>query len=73
MLTDGAVGMPEQVIEQAKLHSEAVRVFSFGVGSGCDQYLVEKSARAGRGTSTLVKDNDPNLNTLVIKALSCSM
>ena len=50
-----------------------MRVFSFGLGSGCDKNLVEGSAQAGRGTSTIVKDNDPNLNGLVIKALASAM
>lgn len=48
-------------------------MFSFGLGDGCDQFLVERSAQAGRGTSTIVKDNDPNLNGLVIKALLNAM
>ena len=61
------------MIEQARQHAERVRVFSFGLGSGCDKYLVENSAQAGRGTSTIVKDNDPNLNGLVVKALGAAM
>ena len=73
LLTDGAVRWPEQVIQQVKLHSDAVRVFSFGLGSGCDRDLVQKSALAGRGTSTIVRDNDQNLNGLVIKALATAM
>ena len=47
-----------------------MRVFSFGLGSGCDKQLVENLALAGRGTSTIVNDNDPNLSGLVVKALS---
>ena len=50
-----------------------MRVFSFGLGSGCDKFLVKNVAFAGRGTSTIVNDNDPNLNGLVIKALSSAM
>ena len=50
-----------------------MRVFSFGLGSGCDQNLVKNVAFAGRGTSTIVEDNDPHLNGLVIKALSCAI
>ena len=50
-----------------------MRVFTFGLGSGCDKFLVENTATAGRGTSTIVKDDDPNLNGLVIKALATAM
>ncbi len=73
LLTDGSVGAADRVIEKAREANETQRVFSFGLGSGCDRYLVEKVAVAGRGTSTIVKDNDPNLNGLVIKALSNAM
>ena len=48
-------------------------MFSFGLGEGCDRNLVTKVAEAGRGTSTIVRDNDPNLNGLVIRALSNAM
>ena len=61
------------MIEQARAHSDETRVFSFGLGEGCDTYLVTNVARAGRGTSTLVKDNDPNLNGLVVRALASAM
>ena len=64
---------PQQVIDQAKLHSQNVRVFSFGLGSGCDVDLVRGSAQAGRGTATIVRDQDPQLNGLVIRALSAAM
>lgn len=48
-------------------------MFSIGLGEGCDRELVTRVASAGRGTSTIVRDNDPNLNGLVIKALSNAM
>lgn len=69
LLTDGSVSHPEKVIQQAGACADNVRVFSFGLGDGCDKSLVENSARAGRGTSTILMDNDPSLNGLVIKAL----
>lgn len=60
-------------MSQARKHNRTTRVFSFGLGSGCDEKLVKESANAGRGTSTIVGDNDPNLNGLVIKALLNAM
>ena len=53
--------------------NDTQRVFTFGLGNGCDEDLVKRSAQAGRGTYTIVKDDDPNLNGLVIKALGQSM
>ena len=73
LLTDGAVCEPNQVIEEARLMRDDVRVFSFGLGSGCDENLVTQVAKAGRGTSTIVKDGSTDLNGLVITALSNSM
>ena len=54
LLTDGSVSSPQEVIAQATQHSDSARVFSFGLGSGCDRDLVINSARAGRGTYTIV-------------------
>ena len=50
-----------------------IRVFSFGLGSGCDEQLVTQVAKAGRGTSTIVKDGCNDLNGKVINALSMAM
>ena len=69
LLTDGCVSDKNKVIDQARQYNDKVKVFTFGLGSGCDKQLVENTASAGRGTSTIVKDNDPNLNGLVIRAL----
>lgn len=69
LLTDGAVGSRNEVTDYARDHSETTRVYSFGLGSGCDRTLVRDVARMGRGTSTIVEDNAHNLNGLVIQAL----
>ena len=69
LLTDGDVSDRSQVIEQARQYNDKIRVFTFGLGSGCDKQLVQQTAEAGRGTYTIVADNDPNLNGLVIRAL----
>ena len=61
------------MIEQARQHSTEIRVFSFGLGSGCDEYLVNEVARAGRGSSTLVRDGGDELKACVIRSLSNAM
>ena len=37
ILTDGQVSDRDAVVNAARLHSEQVRVFTFGLGSGCDE------------------------------------
>ena len=73
LLTDGQVGNPDKVMEAARNASDVARVFTFGIGSGCDANLVKGTARAGRGTYTIVKDGCSDLNGLVIKALTNAM
>lgn len=73
MLTDGCVGDPESVCQLAAEHSDTIRVFTFGLGSGCDKNLVIGAARAGRGTHTIVEDGSADLNGQVIRALSNAM
>ena len=46
---------------------------SFGVGSGCDQILVNEMAKAGRGSSSFVFNNSSELNGLIVTALSKAM
>ena len=48
-------------------------MFSFGLGSSCDERLVKDVVVAGRGTSTIVRDGYSDLNGLVIRALSNAM
>ena len=48
-------------------------MFTFGLGSGCDEHLVKETARAGRGTATLVQDGGDQLKSCVIRALSNAM
>jgi len=54
LLTDGSVSSPDAVVYEAKASSDTMRIFSFGLGDGCDERLVNLTARAGRGTSTIV-------------------
>jgi hypothetical protein len=63
------VGNPDAVIELAREKSATIRVFTFGLGSGCDVNLCEKTASAGRGTCSIVKDGASDLNGQVIGAL----
>ena len=71
LLTDGQVGNSYAVIEQAKYQNDTIRTHTFGIGSGCDEHMVIETAKAGRGSYSLVKDNNSKeLNAKVINALA---
>ena len=40
LLTDGCVSSPGQLVQQAARESDQCRLFTFGLGSGCDEYMV---------------------------------
>jgi hypothetical protein len=71
LLTDGCVSNREAVIAKSQTGKDNIRVYTFGIGSGCDVYMVEQAAKNGRGSCSLVKNNDDetNLKELVILAL----
>ena len=47
-MTDGYVGNEEQIIAEVQRHPQA-RVFSFGIGSSVNRFLLDKMAEQGRG------------------------
>ena len=60
-LTDAYIGNDQDVIAAIRDNVRASRVFSFGIGSSVNRYLIEEMARAGRGASdivTLAEDAD---------------
>lgn len=56
-LTDGYVGNDFEIIGEVKKHPNA-RVFSFGIGSAVNRYLLDKIAEEGRGEAEFVTLND---------------
>jgi Ca-activated chloride channel family protein len=68
LLTDGGVAQPENVIKLIHDNINKGNVHTFGLGSGCDKTLVERAARAGQGSCSLVRDTN-NLKVNVISAL----
>jgi Ca-activated chloride channel family protein len=48
-MTDGYVGNDMQIIDAVKKNAGTTRVFSFGIGSSVNRYLLDGMARAGRG------------------------
>ena len=56
-MTDGYVGNEAEIIAEVQRHSNA-RVFSFGIGSSVNRYLLDKMAEAGRGEVEYVSLKD---------------
>ncbi len=65
-VTDGFVGNDMQIVGEIKKHPNA-RVFSFGIGTSVNRFLLDKMAQAGRGEAeyvTLQQDATPAANRL---------
>jgi Ca-activated chloride channel homolog len=59
-MTDGLIGGDEQVLGTLQSHlREETRIFSAGVGSSTNRYLITKMGELGRGASTLVNLHRP--------------
>ena len=56
-MTDGEVGNDEEIISEVQKHPNA-RVFSFGIGSAVNHFLLDKMAEYGRGEVEYVGLND---------------
>jgi hypothetical protein len=51
-------------------NNDDTKVFTFGIGTGCDEDLVKRAAEAGRGSYSMVVDNNPkDLKAKVVNAL----
>ena len=56
--TDGYIGNEEAILREEQRLLGPARLFSFGVGSSVNRYLLERMAVAGRGTVQYVLLND---------------
>ncbi|MFN3165683.1 MAG: VIT and vWA domain-containing protein [Phycisphaeraceae bacterium] len=58
-LTDGYIGNEKEILREMDQRIGGARVFSFGVGSSTNRYLLERMARVGRGAAAyLLPGND---------------
>ena len=71
LLTDGAVSNVNDVITEIETNCRynTARVFSIGIGNGCSELLVRRSARAGNGKSIIIGDND-NVQGKIVSLLN---
>jgi Ca-activated chloride channel homolog len=57
-LTDGYIGNETEILTAVKQRVGASRIFSFGVGSSPNRYLMDSMARLGRGAVAYLSDKD---------------
>jgi Ca-activated chloride channel family protein len=57
-LTDGYIGNEDEVLRLVGAHLGPARLFSFGVGSAVNRYLLEEMARIGRGAVEIVRPDE---------------
>ncbi len=59
-LTDGYIGNETQILAAIEKKLGPSRVFSFGIGSSVNRYLIQRMAEVGRGEAQFVRqDQDP--------------
>jgi Ca-activated chloride channel homolog len=60
-LTDGYVGNEAEILQRVQQKLGAARIFSFGIGSSVNRYLLTKLAQMGRGVAQFVRaDENPD-------------
>jgi Ca-activated chloride channel family protein len=57
-LTDGYIGNEGDILTAIRARLGAARIFSFGVGSSTNRYLLDQMAKAGRGAVAHVASGD---------------
>ena len=57
-MTDGYIGNDREIIGEVRRRVGAARIFSFGVGSSVNRYLMERMAKVGRGAVAFVGLDD---------------
>jgi Ca-activated chloride channel family protein len=60
LITDGYIGNDNEVISQVQQSLKpGNRLYSFGVGSSVNRFLLNRLAEVGRGTSVVVRQDEP--------------
>ena len=57
-MTDGFIGNEQQILQTLSQKLGASRIFSFGVGSSPNRYLMDRMAILGQGAVTYLSQND---------------
>jgi Ca-activated chloride channel family protein len=56
IITDGYIGMEKEVFQEIQNNLHQTNVFTFGIGSSVNRYLIEGIAKAGQGEPFVVTD-----------------
>jgi Ca-activated chloride channel family protein len=60
LLTDGYIGNDNQILAEVQKHLQTGnRLYSFGAGSSVNRFLLHRIAEIGRGTSTIIRHDEP--------------
>ncbi|HLO88074.1 MAG TPA: VIT domain-containing protein [Nostocaceae cyanobacterium] len=60
LLTDGYIGNENQILAEVKKKLKpGNRLYSFGAGSSVNRFLLNRIAEIGRGTSTIIRHDEP--------------
>ena len=60
LITDGYIGNDNEVIAAVQKNLKSGnRLYSFGVGSSVNRYLLERVAEVGRGTARVIRQDEP--------------
>jgi Ca-activated chloride channel family protein len=60
LLTDGYIGNDTEIIGTVRSRlPEGTRLYSFGVGSSVNRFLIDRLAEVGRGLARVVRPDDP--------------
>ncbi|MCD6052106.1 MAG: marine proteobacterial sortase target protein [Verrucomicrobia bacterium] len=57
-LTDGYIGNENEILAEINKRLDASRIFSFGIGSSVNRFLMDSMAKAGRGTVAYLGNNE---------------
>ena len=60
LLTDGYIGNEADVLAEVQQQlADGNRLYSFGVGSGVNRFLINRLAEIGRGTAQVIRQDEP--------------
>lgn len=63
-MTDGYIGNEAQILGEVNTRLGASRIFSFGVGSSVNRYLIERMAKIGKGAVAYLTTNDSDVEAI---------
>jgi Ca-activated chloride channel family protein len=63
-ITDGYIGNEDEILKLVAENSKEARLFSFGVGSAVNRYLLEEMGKMGRGVADVIRPDEDTSNAV---------